>query len=95
MLWHRQLGGYKPGAGHPPLPIRLMAGQPILKHMQSLSDETLCARWVEPHADPQTSLASTMDPFRSASAPGVVEGRSAAGSQPPPSVLPRLHESIL
>lgn len=44
----RQLGGvYKPGAGHPPLPIRLMAGLLILKHMHSLSDEALCARWVE------------------------------------------------
>jgi len=44
----RQLGGiYKPGAGHPPLPVRLMAGLLILKHMQSLSDEVLCARWVE------------------------------------------------
>ena len=44
----RQLGGvYKPGAGHPPLPIRLMAGLLILKHMHSLSDETLCARRVE------------------------------------------------
>ncbi len=44
----RELGGvYKPGAGHPPLPIRLMAGLLILKHMHSLSDEALCARWVE------------------------------------------------
>lgn len=44
----RQLGGvYKPGAGHPPLAIRLMAGLLILKHMHSLSDEALCARWVE------------------------------------------------
>jgi IS5 family transposase len=44
----RQLGGvYRPGAGHPPLPVRLMAGLLILKHMHSLSDEALCARWVE------------------------------------------------
>src|ERR1700733_11612012 len=44
----RQLGGvYKPGAGHPPLPIRLMAGLLILKHMHNLSDELLCDRWVE------------------------------------------------
>ena len=44
----KQLGGvYKPGAGHPPLPIRLMAGLLILKHMHSLSDEVLCDRWVE------------------------------------------------
>jgi IS5 family transposase len=44
----KQLGSiYKPGGGHPPLPIRLMAGLLILKHMHSLSDEALCARWVE------------------------------------------------
>ena len=34
-------------AGHPPLPTRLMAGLSILKHMHDLSDEELCARWVE------------------------------------------------
>ena len=33
--------------GHPPLPTRLMAGLAILKHMHDLSDEALCARWVE------------------------------------------------
>jgi transposase, IS5 family len=38
---------YTPGSGHPPLPIRLMAGLMILKHMHSLSDEALCARWIE------------------------------------------------
>jgi IS5 family transposase len=44
----RRLGAvYKPGDGHPPLPVRLMAGLLILKHMHSLSDEALCARWVE------------------------------------------------
>src|SRR5215207_3943189 len=31
----------------PPLPTRLMAGLAILKHMHDLSDEVLCARWVE------------------------------------------------
>jgi IS5 family transposase len=39
-------------AGHPPLPTRLMAGLSILKPMRDLpmhdlSDEDLCARWVE------------------------------------------------
>ncbi len=29
------------------LPTRLMAGLSILKHMHDLSDEDLCARWVE------------------------------------------------
>ncbi len=36
-----------PGPGQPPLPTRLVAGLFILKHMHSLSDEVLCARWVE------------------------------------------------
>jgi hypothetical protein len=35
-----------PGVGQPPLPTRLVAGLFILKHMH-LSDEVLCARWVE------------------------------------------------
>src|SRR3546814_3292637 len=33
--------------GRPPLATRLMAGLAILKHMHDLSDESLCARWVE------------------------------------------------
>lgn len=33
--------------GRPPLPTRLMAGIAILKHMHDLSDEALCARWIE------------------------------------------------
>ena len=36
-----------PGPGQPPLPSRLIAGLFILKHMHNLSDEVLCARWVE------------------------------------------------
>lgn len=36
-----------PGAGQPPLPTRLVAGLFILKHMHNLSDEALCARWIE------------------------------------------------
>jgi IS5 family transposase len=32
--------------GQPPLPTRLMAGLTILKHMENLSDEDLCERWV-------------------------------------------------
>lgn len=38
---------YSDVAGQPPLPTRLMAGLAILKHMQNLSDEALCAHWVE------------------------------------------------
>ncbi len=36
-----------PGPGQPPLPSRLVAGVLILKHMHNLSDEVVCARWVD------------------------------------------------
>jgi len=35
------------GPGQLPLPTQLVAGLLILKHMHDLSDEVLCARWVE------------------------------------------------
>jgi transposase, IS5 family len=35
------------GPGQPPLPTRLVAGLFVLKHMHNLSDEVLCARWIE------------------------------------------------
>lgn len=35
------------GPGHPALPPRLVAGLLILKHLHNLSDEALCARWLE------------------------------------------------
>lgn len=38
---------YTDAPGQPPLPTRLMAGLSILKHTFDLSDEELCARWVE------------------------------------------------
>ena len=38
---------YTDAPGQPPLPTRLMAGLAILKHTYDLSDEDLCARWVE------------------------------------------------
>jgi IS5 family transposase len=38
---------YEDKPGRPPLPTRLMAGLAILKHMHDLSDEALCARWLE------------------------------------------------
>ena len=38
---------YSDGPGMPPLPTRLMAGLAILKHTFDLSDEALCARWIE------------------------------------------------
>ena len=44
---------YSDGAGHPPLPTRLMAGLAILKSTHDLSDGELRARWVEnPHFQP-------------------------------------------
>lgn len=44
----RTLGSvYTDAPGQPPLPTRLMAGLAILKHMHDLSDEALCARWLE------------------------------------------------
>ena len=38
---------YEAGPGQPPLPVRLVAGLFIIKHMHNLSDEALCDRWVE------------------------------------------------
>jgi IS5 family transposase len=38
---------YSDKVGHPPLSARLMAGLSILKHIHDLSEEDLCARWVE------------------------------------------------
>jgi IS5 family transposase len=43
----RFAGVCTPGGGHPPLPTRLVAGLLILKHLHDLSDEALCARWIE------------------------------------------------
>jgi transposase, IS5 family len=38
---------YTDAPGQPPLPTRLMAGLAILKHTYNLSDEALCAGWLE------------------------------------------------
>ena len=38
---------YDDDPGRPPLPTRLMGGLAILKHLHDLSDEALCARWLE------------------------------------------------
>lgn len=40
-------GNYSDKPGHPALPTRLMAGLHILKYADNLSDEEVCARWVE------------------------------------------------
>ena len=43
-----KLGGvYTDGPGQPPLPNRLMAGLHILKYADNLSDDEVCARWLE------------------------------------------------
>jgi transposase, IS5 family len=48
---------YSDNTAHPPLP---MAGLSILKHMHDLSDEDLCARWVE---NPITSSSAARSSF--------------------------------
>ncbi len=40
-------GNYSDKPGHPALSTRLMAGLHILKYADDLSDEEICARWVE------------------------------------------------
>ena len=40
-------GGFYAQKGRPALPTRLMAGLHLLKHMDGLSDEAVCGRWVE------------------------------------------------
>ena len=42
-----QLAGVYTQAGHPSIPSRLKVGLPRLKSMYALSDEGVCARWVE------------------------------------------------
>jgi len=37
----------RPGPGQPPLASRLVAGLFVLKRLHRLSDEALCARWLE------------------------------------------------
>ena len=38
---------YDDNRGRPALPTRLMAGLHLLKHVKGLSDEQVCAQWVE------------------------------------------------
>jgi IS5 family transposase len=40
-------GRFYTSKGRPGLPTRLMAGLHLLKHMEGLSDEVVCKRWVE------------------------------------------------
>ena len=49
--WNRLEGhirsACRPGPGQPPLASRLIAGLFVLKRIHDLSDEALCARWLE------------------------------------------------
>ncbi len=49
--WNRLEGSIRsvcrPGPGQPPLASRLVAGLFVLKRIHGLSDEALCARWLE------------------------------------------------
>ena len=38
---------YRDGLGRPGLPTRLMVGLHLLKHMDGLSDEAVCARFLD------------------------------------------------
>lgn len=44
---HREFSVYYSSIGRAGLPIRLMVGLNLLKHIYALSDEEVCARWVE------------------------------------------------
>ena len=69
---------YSDKVGHPPLPTRLTARLSILKHMHDLSDEDLCARWVE---NPYYQLfCDGMDGPGASAMSAVRMGRPAKGS---------------
>ncbi len=44
---HKEFSSYYADNGRSGLPIRLMVGLNLLKHIYALSDEDVCARWVE------------------------------------------------
>lgn len=44
---HKEFAPYYADIGRAALPIRLMIGLNLLKHIYALSDEEVCARWVE------------------------------------------------
>jgi IS5 family transposase len=66
------------GPGQPPLPTRLVAGLFILKHMHNLSDEALCARWVE---NPYFQYFCGEVVFRHEAPPATTSACSCAGSR--------------
>ncbi len=56
---------YTDRPAHPPLSTWLMAGLPIIKYTDNLSDEERCARWVENPYD-QSSVRRGIFPARPA-----------------------------
>ena len=52
---------YRDGVGRPGLPTRLMVGLHLVKHMDGLSDEAACARYL----DSPTSSSSAAKPTSS------------------------------
>src|ERR1700722_9355135 len=54
---------YYKQAGRPGLPIRLVVGLHLLKHIEGLSDEAVCERW---ERDPYMQHFSTTNPRRAA-----------------------------
>jgi IS5 family transposase len=86
---------YSDRPSQPPLPTRLMAGLSILKHTHNLSDEELCARFLE---SPYYQLFCGEDffvhkpPFDRSSLIGERKGRRALAVGPlaeRPAILPR------
>ena len=81
------------GSGQPGLPTRLVAGLFILKHMHNLSDEVLCARWIETNTSaariellPPSAVRSIVDdPLAPAARRGTARradpGKSVGGAQ--------------
>ena len=45
--FHQEFSVYYSSVGRAGSPIRLMVGLNLLKHIYALSDEEVCARWVE------------------------------------------------
>ena len=44
---HKEFAPYYADTGRAGLPIRVMVGLNLLKHIYALSDEQVCTRWVE------------------------------------------------
>ena len=72
---------YTDKPGQPPLPTRLMAGLSIFKHTHNLSDEELCARFLE---NPYFQLFCCEEFFRhKRGASAIADHRDGAARVPP------------